>query len=732
MSQDTRKEPRARDNSIVVRYKSATVDEFIEQHSHDVSKGGVFVKTDEPFGPGTLLKFELRLAADKPLVAGVGRVVWKRDPSQASDDRPAGMGVKFIKIDDASRAAIEVVVARAADAGQNFTSQDDAQASPPSVITSAPPLSAIAPRKPVPAPRPVATRLPTPAPRAAPAPTPPVRLASEKPTITGLNAPIAPVAPPPAAPLPSGLTPPPAPARIAPPPSAPTVVAAKPVPAEAKPPQVKPSGQVAAAAPAAPVGPAAEEPKTVRKSLDSLLSEFDVGAVSTTLQEGSAPKDEARNEPRATFAARRPTTAGMGASTPPPPATQPLTPTPPPAGGPSAIGPTPAVGSAHMRTILSAQAVGFDKAPMSPVAPIAEDRPEPTMMKQASALLEEALKEAGGSLEEIGQNPLFERVAQQQQAQKSGLSATLASTGAPVPATPTPAAGRPPMDSADDGETQVQERTLALNRDAVRKEAGTFDKTMPLAAVAPVQPATPLVGTPVMPARASNPPTAGIAPVAQETWRRDAQSGAAPVAATAAAAPKKRSMALPLALLGMGLIVGGVVAGWRSGMFGAPSTQPTAATSATTAAAPPTVSAPPTVAVPTPAEDASAVAAPDAGAALADLPDASAAADAAASRDAGALAVVNPNGGGGRPIVPIGPGPGVPVGPRPDPSAADPVPTSAPTAPATAAPTAAPSTPATAAPTAAPSAPATAAPTPTAAPKPTSTATPVPADDPWR
>ena len=30
-----------------------------------------------------------------------------------------------------------------------------------------------------------------------------------------------------------------------------------------------------------------------------------------------------------------------------------------------------------------------------------------TVMKQAAELLEEALKEAGGSLEEIGQNPLF-------------------------------------------------------------------------------------------------------------------------------------------------------------------------------------------------------------------------------------------------------------------------------------------------------------------------------------
>ena len=40
MAQDTRKDPRAKVLTMTVRYKSATVDEFIEHHSHDVSRGG--------------------------------------------------------------------------------------------------------------------------------------------------------------------------------------------------------------------------------------------------------------------------------------------------------------------------------------------------------------------------------------------------------------------------------------------------------------------------------------------------------------------------------------------------------------------------------------------------------------------------------------------------------------------------------------------------------------------
>ena len=110
MSQDTRKDPRAKVLTMTVRYKSATLDEFIEHHSYDVSRGGMFIKTPSPFPPGTLLKFEVKIAADQKVIQGVGRVVWKRDGETQGDVRPAGMGVKFIKIDDASRKVIDTLV----------------------------------------------------------------------------------------------------------------------------------------------------------------------------------------------------------------------------------------------------------------------------------------------------------------------------------------------------------------------------------------------------------------------------------------------------------------------------------------------------------------------------------------------------------------------------------------------------------------------------------------------
>ena len=110
MGQETRKDPRAKVLTMTVRYKSATLDEFIEHHSHDVSRGGMFIKTPSPFPPGTLLKFEVKIAEDQKVIQGVGRVVWKRESESGDRERPNGMGVKFIKIDDVSRKTIDTLV----------------------------------------------------------------------------------------------------------------------------------------------------------------------------------------------------------------------------------------------------------------------------------------------------------------------------------------------------------------------------------------------------------------------------------------------------------------------------------------------------------------------------------------------------------------------------------------------------------------------------------------------
>jgi type IV pilus assembly protein PilZ len=82
---------------------------FIKEYSANISVGGMFVKTDDPRLPGTFFRFEIRLADDAPLVAGLAKVLWTREGAQAPD-RPAGMGVRFIQLEDEGRSLIEQIV----------------------------------------------------------------------------------------------------------------------------------------------------------------------------------------------------------------------------------------------------------------------------------------------------------------------------------------------------------------------------------------------------------------------------------------------------------------------------------------------------------------------------------------------------------------------------------------------------------------------------------------------
>jgi uncharacterized protein (TIGR02266 family) len=96
--------------SLKIRYKSASLEDFIERYSNDISRGGVFIKAQKPLAVGTLLKFDFLLQDQSTLIHGVGRVVWRRDEHEADANNPAGMGIKFIKMDPASRAVVQRIV----------------------------------------------------------------------------------------------------------------------------------------------------------------------------------------------------------------------------------------------------------------------------------------------------------------------------------------------------------------------------------------------------------------------------------------------------------------------------------------------------------------------------------------------------------------------------------------------------------------------------------------------
>jgi uncharacterized protein (TIGR02266 family) len=479
MSQDTRKDQRARVVSLNVRYKSATVDEFIENHSHDVSRGGIFVKTPTPFAPGTLLKFEIRLAGDKSVIAGVGRVVWKREPTQAGADKPAGMGVKFIKVDDGSRVVIDRLVEQKADAGSAYESDlvhDGSEPLPaggnvhPSTLrglAAAPPAAdARAAHSQAPAPRPAPVIVPSAG-------------------ISGTKLPVPPVASPTPAPAKPVVAPPSSPE------SPPVTASAKPTPimtgAVAPPPPSssvpRPSG--------APAGRASEAPRPVNPRKATMmgvgtLPPTSPASVSTDGVDEVLGNLESLGEPFAS-----PAPAALAGTTPTPR---------------TAEAPAPKAASPVFSSFTA------DAEPVR----------EPTVMKQAAELLEEALREAGGSLEEIGQNPLFAGLV-------SGASG--ASGAKPAPEEPVPVSVR-----VQSGDTVVMG--------------------------SPSAPPPPVTSSSMSPSFAPM-PAAGASQSGSS-----ASSSGAPSPLLKQPAPAKRSSAgLAVALLGVLVLAGGGVFAWQTGMF---------------------------------------------------------------------------------------------------------------------------------------------------------------------
>src|SRR5689334_10957999 len=123
--------------ALKVKYKSASVDEFVHQFGTDVSRSGIFVKTKSPLEAGALLKLELQLSNATAVIAGIGRVAWRR-ASSTDPNRPAGMGIKFIKLEPASQTIVDRIIAERGEQPSRFDQHEGAELARPSMDPPAP------------------------------------------------------------------------------------------------------------------------------------------------------------------------------------------------------------------------------------------------------------------------------------------------------------------------------------------------------------------------------------------------------------------------------------------------------------------------------------------------------------------------------------------------------------------------------------------------------------------
>jgi molecular chaperone DnaK len=98
--------------SLRFRFDSETVEQFAERYASDVSRGGIFVHSRQPFAVGTQLRLDLQLLDGTPLIVGEGTVFWTREPDPAKPTTVPGMGIRFSKLSGQSQQVIEHVLSQ--------------------------------------------------------------------------------------------------------------------------------------------------------------------------------------------------------------------------------------------------------------------------------------------------------------------------------------------------------------------------------------------------------------------------------------------------------------------------------------------------------------------------------------------------------------------------------------------------------------------------------------------
>ncbi|HOX41994.1 MAG TPA: TIGR02266 family protein [Myxococcota bacterium] len=164
---------------LLVRVGYGDVDEFVERYASNISEGGLFIQSREPFPAETLVRFEVKLRTGETVLEGKGVVVWSRTPDQTPSP---GMGIRFLELgEDARRLVRRMVQLRnsQASAAQQPPAPQALPAPPVPGVQPVPPIRPVPPPiRPVPPPiRPVPPPIrevpATPAPRLPPGMVPP-------------------------------------------------------------------------------------------------------------------------------------------------------------------------------------------------------------------------------------------------------------------------------------------------------------------------------------------------------------------------------------------------------------------------------------------------------------------------------------------------------------------------------------------------------------------------------
>ena len=96
--------------NLRIKFRSASLQQFIERYGVDVSRGGIFIRTREPLPVGTRLKLDFQLVDAAPLFQGDGTVVWIREYDPGKAGVTPGMGVRFDRLTPESQPTLDKIL----------------------------------------------------------------------------------------------------------------------------------------------------------------------------------------------------------------------------------------------------------------------------------------------------------------------------------------------------------------------------------------------------------------------------------------------------------------------------------------------------------------------------------------------------------------------------------------------------------------------------------------------
>ena len=106
---DKRAEARA---AITLKVDYRRLNSFFADYTKNISKGGTFIRTSKPLEIGTEFVFVLSLPTLNEQLQLNGEVMWVVDDSDATEEQPPGMGIKFKFKSDTERKKVDDFVER--------------------------------------------------------------------------------------------------------------------------------------------------------------------------------------------------------------------------------------------------------------------------------------------------------------------------------------------------------------------------------------------------------------------------------------------------------------------------------------------------------------------------------------------------------------------------------------------------------------------------------------------